>query len=162
VSEALNSIELLVLGQRVGDDEPRRFGPDKDVSRWSNAWLVDKGSQRDMSETPILHDGVEERAAHLAANVMRPFATEAEKRLLARRDAQLVSLYASERLKSGARCAPAVGAMTVQRIAELVSYCVLDGSAQALAPKDSSAYYIVLGQAVCSCIDFDGTGAGCL
>src|SRR5205085_2886578 len=62
---------LLELRQVVGDLEPRRFRADEDVLRRPEARRVDEGAVRDVDVLPVANDGVEKRAAHAAACVVR-------------------------------------------------------------------------------------------
>ena len=59
-----------MLRQVVGDRFPRGFGADKDVSGRANSWGIEEGTERDVDVLAIADDGVQERAAFAAANVM--------------------------------------------------------------------------------------------
>ena len=64
------------MRQIVGDRFPRCFGADKDVGGRANGWRVDERTERDVDVLAIADDGVQERAALAAANVMIAVVTE--------------------------------------------------------------------------------------
>ena len=51
---------LLILGQVVGDGEPRRLGADEDMLGRPDGRIVDQGSQGDMDEGAVADHRIKE------------------------------------------------------------------------------------------------------
>src|SRR5262249_49268275 len=74
-----------------------------------------------------------------ASGVVRALVAEDDKLVRSPGDIQLGALDAAERLERGAGRTTAAGAVTVQRIAELVRYCVVDRTAKTHSAECASA-----------------------
>ena len=124
---------LFVLRQVVGDGEPRRLGADENVVRRAYGRVVDEGSHRDMHEAAVTHDGIEERAASLAVRVVGVLLAEDHKLARAFGYGELRALNPCERLERRTCRPPAVGAVAVRGIEELVRHGVFHRAAIAFA-----------------------------
>src|SRR5262245_28865067 len=87
---------FLILGQVVGDREPRRLGAYEDVLARADAGRVDQRAEQDVHECAVAHDGVEERATHGAAHVARVWLAVDEQAVAATAQVQLAALDAGK------------------------------------------------------------------
>jgi hypothetical protein len=108
------------------------------VLRRADARVVLERAHRDVDVRAVAHDRVQERAADAAARVVRLLVAPDEQRLGARDDLELLALDAGERLERRARPGPAVRAVAVGRVQELVPHAV--ANTPALAPSTQDAY----------------------
>src|SRR6476646_9926899 len=97
---------------------------------WADGWLVDQGSHGDVNKGAVPDQRVEQRAARFAVRVVSVLIAEDHKMVLAFGDFQLIALDAGESLESRAGRTPAVRAMTVCCVHELVRDRVFDGAAE--------------------------------
>src|SRR5688572_5072105 len=129
--------QLLVLRQIVGDGEPGRLRADMDMRGRVQAGSVGEGAVRHMHAGAIAHHRIEQRAAVLAEGVVNVGRAVDRKTLRAFGEGELVALDAAERLEGRSGRAPALRAVAVHGVAELVAYLVLHRAAQAAAGKNT-------------------------
>src|SRR5271170_5285546 len=120
---------FFVLGEVIGDCEPRRLGTNEDVLGRAGGRIVDEASHGDVDEGAVADYRIEERAAHLTARVVAVFVAKDHEVVLALRDVQLVPLDASERLEGRTSRPPAVRAVAVRGVDEFVRYRIVDCTA---------------------------------
>ena len=85
------SVELLMLGQIVGDLEPRRLRADEDVLGRSDRRSIFERAHRHVHESAVADDGEQERSACSATAVVRVRFAVDQQRLLPGGDGELVS-----------------------------------------------------------------------
>src|ERR1700687_1265877 len=115
----------LILRQAVGDIEPWRFGADKNVCGWADGGIIAQRSHGDMDPRAIADQGIQQRTTSRAVRIVAFFVAEDHALILTFGDRELFAFDAGERLERGAGRAPAVRAMAVQGVSELVHYRII-------------------------------------
>src|SRR5215831_18582992 len=124
---------LLPLSKVVGDLEPLRLRADEDVLGRADARRISERAERDVHPRAVAHDGVEQRPADAAARVVAVVVAPDQELVAAVGELELRPFDAGEGLECGAGRRPAVRAVAVRRVPELVRHAVANGSAFALA-----------------------------
>jgi hypothetical protein len=103
------------------------------MGRGPDARIIDESPQRNMNEDAVADNRIQQRTTLNTADIVGIFFTEDKQILRTLRDVQLAALDADKGLERGTRRPTAVRAVAVQRVDELVSDGVSDGTAQALS-----------------------------
>src|SRR4051812_7478461 len=127
----------LVLGQLVGDREPRRLRAHEDVVGRADGRRVDQGAHGHVDVGAVADDRIKQRAAPFAVRIVSLVGAVDQQAVGALRDREFGSLDAGEGLEGRAGGAPAVRAVAVHGVEESVGHAVLDGAAEALSGEEA-------------------------
>src|ERR1700736_4287978 len=120
---------LFILRQVVGDREPRCLGADENMFGRADGRTVDESSHGNVNKGAGADQRVEERAAHLTVRIVTIFIAKNHEIVLTLADDQLFALYTGERLEGRTGRPPAIRAVAVRGVDELVRHGVVDRAA---------------------------------
>jgi hypothetical protein len=129
--------QLVELRQVVGDVEPPRLRPDKDVGRRADTRFIGERPERDVNTIGV-DEREEQRPADTATRVVVRRVAEDEERVVALRDLELVALDPRKRFERRAGAGAAAGAVAVHRVPEGVRNDVADGTALAASVQKAT------------------------
>ena len=100
------------MRQVIGDRFPLCLGPDKNVGGWANGRRIYERTERNVDVLAIADNGVQERAALAAANVMIVLVPETKQRCLSCSDREFSAFDARKGLVCCAGGSPTLRAVT--------------------------------------------------